>query len=78
MEIKIEKNVPIPQIWAGRLPYLKNALEKMDYGDSFFVDKETKRGSARIVAKRLGIAVVTKRVKDGFRVWKIKPPAEEN
>lgn len=77
MNIKIEKNIPIPTIQNGRLPYLKKALEKMDYGDSFLVDKETKRGSARIVAKRLGITVVTKRVKNGFRIWKIKPIDEE-
>ena len=74
----IEKNIPV---WRHGLKY---PIGEMEIGDSFFVETENdetiRAVQRRIVptilrhAKRLGVRVTTRTVKDpsGVRVWRVE------
>ena len=76
-DMKIEKNIPIPEKQSKRLMYPWPDLE---VGDSFFIEDYTRK-------KQIGISssafiwfrkhkphgkIVTRRVEGGIRVWRFK------
>lgn len=71
IQINVEKNIPIPTNKHYKFGYIKDALCKMDIGDSFLVSKETDRSAIAIIAKRAGLKVKSKRDGDNIRIWKI-------
>jgi hypothetical protein len=70
MEIKIEKDIPLPPERRSRYPW--NAMQ---VGDSFFVDNEVQgrklRGAANAASKRLKKKFAVRRVTGGYRCWRI-------
>lgn len=73
----IEKGIEIPIRTDSRNKY---PFRDMEIGDSFFVPNDNLPPSAsknfcqfvQPGAKRLGIKITTRKVKDGFRVWRIE------
>jgi len=70
MEIEIDKNIPIPER-AGREMY---PFPKMAIGDSFFVKGKTANAlrSASINYRREGQDYISRQLKEGARIWRIK------
>lgn len=67
--IKIEKNIPIPN--GQHSPY-RDVFQKMDVGDSF-VSRKNSVQSIRNAAKGLDMTVATRSVDDAnARVWRVK------
>ncbi len=70
-EIKIEKNVPIPE---NGTPYngVSIAMRKMNVGDSFIHQKKQKHsGNLHALARMNGIKIITRRQPDGtYRIWR--------
>jgi hypothetical protein len=66
IEIKIDKNVPLP-VTCGAF---EAALRKMQTGDSFAM-KGGSRSTVRHHAKKLGVEVLIRQVKGEWRCWKI-------
>jgi hypothetical protein len=69
---KIDKDVPIPEWGKVKLTYPFN---EMDVGDSFVVPKEkgsSMRNCAFHYSRRWGKEFVTRKVKNGLRVWRTK------
>lgn len=71
MKIKIEKNIPIPNICIKS--GMAEALRSCEVGDSFVIpDSPSKGTNASIAAARLGMKVATRKQPDGsFRIWRI-------
>lgn len=68
-EIKIEKGIPVPV--TGYLNWVKLA-EKMLVGDSVFVRSDSERNNLRHAGKRRKQSFLSRREKDGYRMWRIK------
>ena len=71
MEIKIEKNVPMPIKKIGSLSGLTSILKKMEIGDSVFMESNASNGVAA-TAKQARICVVTRKEGCGRRIWRVK------
>ncbi len=71
MEIKIDKNVPMPIKKIGPLSGLASILKKMEIGDSIFMESNTSNGVSA-TAKYAGICIVTRKEGSGRRIWRIK------
>lgn len=69
MEIKVEKNVPIPPARAA-VDSVSATLRRMDVGDSFLAPKKQRTHMAQF-AKYAGCKVVTRTEGDMVRVWKV-------
>ena len=70
MEIKIDKNVPVPVRKKGQLSGLSSVLKKMDIGDSFFIESNSANGITTL-AKVVGVRVITKKEGVGRRIWRV-------
>lgn len=73
MQLKIEKNVPIPNV-AQKIE--KYPFAKMDIGDSFFVEFSKKdalrmQRSMHYIQKKLKIKLVSRINENGIRIWRI-------
>jgi len=74
---QIEKDIPIPSISHKNRPSTIYPLKQMEIGDSFFVPdndkgkKSTVRSAVLVIAKRIGIKIVTRKVEGGLRVWRV-------
>lgn len=81
MTFKIESNVPPPSGDSGRPA--KYPWAEMKVGDSFRFDgapgvRDRISASSRAFAKRnAGVAFVTRREGDGYRIWRIAAPASK-
>jgi len=79
MDVKIEKEVPIPKSSVGR-PAKYGFIDNMEIGDSVLLPPEIlDNGSARSAASslhrranRLGFKITTRSTPEGLRVWRIQ------
>ncbi len=72
MEVKLQKNVPLPN---GFLRREKSPFRAMKVGDSFLVPDDvasTFRANAYQSAKRLNMIVTVRNTEEGLRCWRIK------
>jgi len=72
-KFKIEKGIPIPPAREGS--GLTATLRKLAVGDSIFCRGITQQSVSTIssrFSKRDGLKFVTRKVKGGVRVWRIK------
>lgn len=69
MEIKIEKNVPIPK---PRMTGLTEGVRSLQIGDSFIVEGRDQLVNLWVTSKRLGIKITTRTTEEGIRVWRIE------
>lgn len=71
----IDKGIPIPKINHDK-PSTTYPFKEMNVGDSFLIPdgekKSTARSAALIIAKRMGIKVLTRKIEGGLRVWRIE------
>lgn len=67
-DIKIEKNVPIPE-QRGKIQDLLHAFE---VGDSAIFPVRNSNGIFYSAAKKLGIRIHIKSVDAGWRIWRVK------
>ncbi len=74
-EFKIDKGLPIPEK-RGRTSKIRQAMEQMDIGDSFFIEegRQSQRTYICLLAKRMNKkgCFTTALFPDGLRVWRIK------
>ncbi len=78
MEIKIEKNIPIP------VTEIKYPFDKMDIGDSFFIPEDDKKVRLKIQCAvrsyfniyrkktKATMKIISKSLENGVRVWRIE------
>lgn len=71
MELKIEKNIPIPMSRNDHRQYIRLA-EKMEIGDSIFVEKLALKETLRTALKKVKFLTRTKKEKNGWRVWRVE------
>lgn len=65
--IEIKKGVPIPDTESP----VRTALRKMEIGDYFDLPTdERNKGALNATAKRVGVAITTRKIEDGIRVWR--------
>lgn len=76
MEIKIEKNIPIP------VTEIKYPFDKMDVGDSFFIPENDKKVRLKIQCAvrsyfniykkktKATMKIISKSLENGVRVWR--------
>lgn len=69
MEIKIDKNVPIPKDSRGGK--LKYPFDKMAIGDSFFSLSKSARGAATIYGRRHEMKFSSREENNGVRIWRV-------
>jgi hypothetical protein len=71
VQIKIEKNIPIPERKHDRLGPVSSALKTMEVGDSFVLtDKDARNIGA--TARRLDLPITLRRTEPGkHRVWRV-------
>lgn len=75
LDIKIDKNVPLPRSWRVQ----KYPWHQMKEGESFFttLDTQTLRSALSYAVRRKGGSFTTRRVVEnetpGIRVWCIEP-----
>lgn len=76
MRYRIAKNVEIPK---GPPPLTGQwaFLEDMEIGESFFMETETERNQATTNAYRHKIPVTSRRVKGGYRIWRVAKDANK-
>lgn len=76
--ITIEKNIPIPELKAGRKSNEIYPLSKMEIMDSFFIETNSKEDIQSIRShihnpkNRKNKKFATRTVNGGIRVWRIK------
>ena len=70
MALKIEKGIPIPEI--RHTIDFKETIRKMKKGDSFVLPHPKTTKNLYTFAKEFGITVITRSVKGGIRIWRIK------
>jgi len=67
--IQIESNVPMPSKYRSKFPF-----EEMKVGDSFLVESERQRVSAKnaagFYAAKHGGKFVSRKVEGGYRIWR--------
>ncbi len=78
MEIKIEKNIPIP------VTEIKYPFDKMDVGDSFFIAETDKKERLKIQCAvrsyfamyrkktKTTMKIISKSLENGVRIWRIE------
>ncbi len=76
MEFKIEKGIPIPLNWRGRVGSNMYPYMLMEVGDSFFIPSVDGKkvhisGAYKVWAKKSGFRFSSRRVDNGIRVWRI-------
>ena len=65
----IEEDIPIPQ---GRpLGFLGRLVRELRPGQSRVLESEDLIEAAREAARRAGIAIITRKCKDGWRIWRV-------
>ena len=73
MDIKIEKNIPIPVHHHAHGKYV-NVINQMEIGDSVTVENLKTRNSFYQCMKRKGYKAVTRRITDqgygAYRIWR--------
>lgn len=70
----IERRVPMPDRCCGK-GESKYPLRQLKVGDSFLLRQRQVRGGPHFIyelARRIDIKVATRKVKDGWRVWRVK------
>lgn len=77
MKIKVEKGIKIPGSERSRpkvsfRKLVEEALSQCAVGDSFLVWNSSHRTEACKTAKELNLDIVTRKVRGGFRVWRVK------
>jgi hypothetical protein len=66
--MKVDKNVPIPNKGvSGKL----NFISDMKKGESIFVENKNQRDSIRAGFKYRNLHCMTRREKNGWRIWRI-------
>lgn len=66
----VESNIPVPPISTGPKSSKYDFMRDMLSGQSFVV-RDTKAAQAVYgAAKKMGIAVITRKVDDGVRIWR--------
>jgi hypothetical protein len=68
--IEIEGNIPIPKI-LGRGRPNRYPFKEMKIGDSFHVKSSSDRDSALSASSKLDIKLTSRKVDDGYRIWRI-------
>lgn len=75
-EIKIDKNIPIPIGVAGNRGPIREAVSKMEVGDSFEIERTpTNRSVAIQAAAHFGFKIKTKKDADDsskLRIWRFQ------
>jgi len=73
----VEKNVPVAKMFKppGRWGKLAN---KMRPGDSVLLKTASEAGCLAIAIKTRAGHAVTRKVSDGFRVWRLEPEERES
>ena len=78
LDLKIEKNIPIPAPHRGVNRPLKYPWDKLEIGDSVLIpaknksDKETIRTAATSYGRKRKMLFVSRTVEGGVRVWRTK------
>jgi hypothetical protein len=62
---KVEKNVPLPN--RSRFAFMLEMKE----GDSFVVSDAHEKTGATNFARRYNITITTRKIDDGFRIWRV-------
>lgn len=62
---KVDKNIPLPK--RSRFGF----ITEMAQGDSFVVAEESEKVGAVNYARRYGIKITTRKVDEGFRIWRM-------
>lgn len=74
--MKIEKNIKIEDCVTSGYGSMKQTIERMDVGDSVFIDNRSKLNSFRAASSAFGAEVGRKfssrKVEGGWRVWRIE------
>ena len=70
MKYKIEKNIPISA--HGKTGKWSSIENKMEVGDSVLVSNRKEAVGISTAVKRKGYTVVTRKVDNGVRVWKVE------
>ena len=71
--LKVEKNLPIPQISRKRKrKTLRSIIETMKVGDSVLMPSEDKARHIWKIMRELGYKSTHRTVKGGCRVWRIQ------
>ncbi len=72
MNLKIERNVPVPPSYRGAAATMREALKEMEIGDSFVLTSAIHYHAVYRVARDLGIAITARKIPgEGWRVWKV-------
>lgn len=71
MNYKIDKNIPIPMKGCG-VSETKELFKRMEVGDSVVVKSAAEIAKIYYCARRLSGGIVSRKVKGGFRVWRVK------
>lgn len=66
----VESNIPVPPISTGPKASKYDFLKDMVGGQSFLVPDTKTAQSVYGAAKKMGIAVITRKVDDGVRIWR--------
>jgi len=70
MDIKIEKNIPIPCSHSERRISYANILRKMEKYDSIVVKNNAEAQVVRNVARRIKMKIVTRKLSNSqIRIW---------
>lgn len=70
-QLKIEKNIPIPERF-NNLAVWKNTALAMEVGDSVVVKTESDRVNFRVACNRVGHKTASRKEGRVFRVWRVK------
>ena len=70
-KLKIEKGIPIPPRTNGvRGKTATSLISEMEVGDSILVDTHNQRTTMIALAHRKGVKVVSRKMNDGYRIWR--------
>ena len=74
-DVKIEKNIPIPEACGGAITR-KYPFNEMEVGDSIFIEGRkgsyTPGNAAHNYGKNHGKKFTSRKENDGFRIWRIE------
>lgn len=71
MEIKIEKNVPVPENLMKKSGVSRELIRSMEIGDSFVVESERHVRLVSVAACALGFRIARQRSEGKIRIWRI-------
>lgn len=69
MELKIDKNIPIPDRYQTEV---KSFVQDMEIGDSVEVETLSKACTIQTVLRRLGYNSTQRKLENSYRVWRIE------